>query len=381
MFALNLYNQLMALTLETDSPFYYVDQLLDNSIYRIFNYRLANYTDFCKDGARECRGHMFQITPEGQFIRFAAMPMAKFFNLNENPFTLDFPFDNVQLIMDKVDGSLISSYVHHPAKIRLKSKAALASDQAIAAMATLEKLPKLAKFVEVLTANGWTVNMEYVAPDNRIVLPYQKADLIVLNVRKLADGSYWDYKSLKEYMIYADCAEHLVPNIAETIAEVNDFVNSIPSMTGIEGFVVVTGKDSVKVKTEWYQSLHRAKDSVNSPKALYEVVVNEAHDDLRAAFSEDQWVLGRIAAMEVLVKAIYAKIKAGPEAFYAENKELDRKSFAIKGQSELDRMFFGIAMTLYLGKEVNYKEFLLKHYKEFGILDLMETKDNELFAE
>lgn len=377
MFAKNLFNNLMTLVGEADSPFYFVDQLLDNKIYRIFSYRLASYTDFLQAGARECRGHMFQITPEGELISLAALPMHKFFNYQENPISMNPDFSQVNLIMDKADGSLISSYIHNPAMLRLKSKTSLQSDQAIAAMKVLNSSPKLRHFVEVLTANDNTVNMEYVAPDNRIVLPYQKANLIVLNVRKLKDGTYWYYNQLKELMEHMDCIEHLVPNVDSTVQDVHEFVKSIPSMTGIEGFVVgMQNGWLVKVKTDWYQSLHRAKDSVNSPKALFEVVVNEGHDDLRAAFPEDQFVLDRIDEMEKLVKHLYVKIKEGPELFFAENKHLERKEYAILGQNSLDRMYFGIAMTLYLGKEVDYKAFLLKNYKEWGIMEhLTENTD------
>ena len=70
---------------ETNEAFYYKDFTKENSIYRIFNYRLASYTDFQLPGALECRGTMFEINEDGEPIRLASLPMEKFFNLNEVP--------------------------------------------------------------------------------------------------------------------------------------------------------------------------------------------------------------------------------------------------------------------------------------------------------
>ena len=76
------YANLMTLC-EGDSPFYYVDQNRDSTVYRIFTYQLASYSDFLLPDARECRGHMFEIDKDGNAVRCASMPPTKFFNLHE----------------------------------------------------------------------------------------------------------------------------------------------------------------------------------------------------------------------------------------------------------------------------------------------------------
>jgi T4 RnlA family RNA ligase len=133
----------------------------------------------------------------------------------------------------------------------------------------------------------------------------------------------------------------------------------------------------MKIKTDDYSTLHHCKDSVTIPRRLYEVVVQEAHDDLRAMFSTDQYVLDRIDEYEKLVKEIYAKIDDGPVRFYNENKELSRKDFAIKGQAELPRLYFSLAMNLYIGKTNDYKEFLIKHYDDFKVTDQESFEEEE----
>jgi T4 RnlA family RNA ligase len=376
-----LYSDLLALCAPEDSPFYYVDHKLGINLYRVFTYRLGQYSDFIKPNARECRGHMFQIREDGTMIRLAALPMQKFFNLGENPFTMDMDFSQgAELIMTKEDGSLISSYVDHPGKLRLKSKTALESEQALAAMAYLASNKPLHDFVEVMTGNNYTVNMEFTSPQYRIVVPHQHDSLTVLNVRNNATGEYMGYESVRALMRSKNCEPHLVANFAESVKDLKEFVDSVPSMndSGLEGYVVrLRGGETFKIKTEAYVALHRLKDSLNSPKRLFEVVVNEASDDAKAQFKDDPYLVSQIEDMEKVVAAIWVKLKHNVIEFHNANRALDRKSYAIKGQADLDRLYFGLAMTLYLDKEPDYKGWMLKHYKELGIKDDAIVVDDE----
>ncbi len=88
-----MYDELMDLV-EVSESFYYKDFPLDDSIYRVFNYRMCSYTDFLQPSALECRGHMFEVSDDTRTataIRLASLPMEKFFNLNENPMTTLYP--------------------------------------------------------------------------------------------------------------------------------------------------------------------------------------------------------------------------------------------------------------------------------------------------
>ena len=81
----NLWNDLMTLVDESEA-FFYVDQEYAGTWYRIFNYRLASYTEFMRPNGLECRGHTFQISEEGKdatMLRLVSLPMEKFFNLYE----------------------------------------------------------------------------------------------------------------------------------------------------------------------------------------------------------------------------------------------------------------------------------------------------------
>ena len=186
-----LYNDLLKLT-QTNEAFFYKDQELDDQTYRVFSYRLASYTDFLAPNSLECRGVMFRIIDEKP-VELSALPMEKFFNDQENPFTIGLNYNNIKQVTLKMDGSLMSTYIHN-GQLRIKSKTALGSDHAINAMRWLD-LPENAEYKKqllTLTRYGWTVNMEYTSPEPymRIVIGYQEPKLTILNIRSKADGNY-----------------------------------------------------------------------------------------------------------------------------------------------------------------------------------------------
>lgn len=366
-----LYNNLMTLCEEREA-FYYADQERFGEKFRIFNYRLSSYTDFCQPDARECRGIMYEIEGEAHDanpIRLAAIPMAKFFNLYENPFTMDLDLDDVMWIEEKADGSLISSYISSTTgRLCLKSKGSLASDQAIEAEEWLGRKENVDLNVSIyeITAAGYTVNMEWIGPTNRIVLNYPKSKLRILNVRAHQHGAS---VSKQTYGQYPDILDHWVEQV-DFHNRPADFIRSIPDMVDIEGFVIHFRNEVAKAKTTWYLALHKTKDNVNSPRRLFEAVIEETTDDMKTLFHDDPTALKLIADMEKFVQEKFNHMVDTVERFYERNKHLDRKSYAILGQEELKgTMFFGLVMSKYVGKEFSYKSYLKGKWKQLGLKD------------
>ena len=382
-FQQKMYDDLMALV-DNDESFYYKDFNRHNVIYRIFNYRLCSYTSFLQPSAMECRGHMFEVEHEGRdakAIRLASLPMEKFFNLNENPFTMDLDLTQIEEIADKADGSLITTYMHRPDfhsvhHLAVKSKGSLESDQALDAANYLMKNENWDFRDELVAAErgGFTVIMEYVAPHNRIVLGYETEELRVLGIRSRIDGSYTHFDEI-DGDAFPEIKSHWT-KIIETGDPVQ-FIADLPeSKDDIEGVVVrLTSGQRVKVKTLKYLALHHTKDSINSPRRLFEAVLEEATDDMRTLFHDDKVAIKMIEDMEVFVEKIYNHMVDTVERFYERNKHLERKPFAILGQEELERSHFGLAMMKYVGKEVDYKGFMKKNWKNYGLKDREENED------
>ena len=373
----NLYNGLMTLVEESEA-FYFGDvDHPDGTVYRIFNYRMASYTEFLRPYALECRGTMFEIQDD-EAIRLAAIAFPKFFNLNENPMTMGLDLSLVKEVADKADGSLINPFTHGFTRdLLLKSKGSIGSDQAIDSMGYLY-LPEQKAFLdEIIGAErlNYTLQLEWLAPHNRIVIGYEEPELRVLGIRSREDGSHVDFKDVDIY-VFPEITKRWTKILP--IRDVVEFSERLPGMTGIEG-VVYTFEDDKKVKhkTDWYFALHHTKDSINSPRRLFEAVLEEATDDMRSLFFDDALAIKLIEEMEVFVEEKYNHMVDQVERFCERNKDLDRKDYAILGQKELDRMYFGLAMNKYLDKPVDYKGFLKKQWKKLGLKDIEKDDEDE----
>ena len=356
-----LYTDLMTLCNDHEE-FFFRDYQLMNNQYKVFDYHFASYTQWLLDGALECRGITFDITDPDN-VTIVSRPFKKFFGIGENPFTIDLDLNNVIEVASKADGSMIST-VKTPTGFYLKSKGAFFSDQANAANVLIRtpEYTKVCLLIDKYVNCGYTVIMEYCAPDNRIVLSYDKPTLIVLGIRHNITGNH---RSIEMFRILDVAVEYFI--VHETI---NAFLNNVPSMQGIEGFVL-TFKDGlrVKIKTDAYLALHHLKDSINFPRRLFEACIMEASDDLKAQFHDDPVAIQMIQEMEDKVRSIYRNLTSTVAKFYNDNKKLERKEYAILGQQNLNKGEFSLAMQSYLGKIVDYKAFMIKHYKSYGIKD------------
>lgn len=363
-FQVNLYQSLMALVSSGD-VFYFQDFVLDDQVYRIFNYRLASYTEFLAPGAMECRGVMFEVQGD-QPKRLAALPMSKFFNINENPITMNLDLAQVDTVELKADGSLISTYMHNGV-LRLKSKGSLFSDQANDALAWLNTQPTFCHTLTQLTDNGWSVNSEWCAPTNRIVIGYMKPHLTVLNARHISNGKYLSRQELEELFQ----PDQLIGRVDTNGLDAAAFVASVPGMLDdIEGYVIRMGDLWFKIKTDKYLSLHHAKDSITNPRRLFEAILDEGIDDLRSMFVHDQLAIQTIDEMQFRVDHLYNHMVKTVDTYHQENKHLDRKTYAINGQEYFkSTLFFGLAMNLYTGKENDYKAFLKGKWRDLGFRD------------
>ena len=355
----HIYNELMNLV-SLDDTFYFKDHVLGNETYRVFSYRLASWSQFMAPSALSCRGIMFRVTDGKQEL--ASFPMDKFFNVGEGG--IDTEGHTVACYMEKLDGSLISTFIHE-GQLRLKSKTSLNSEQAIAAMRWIDRKEnsEFKAYATNLALSGKTVNMEYTSPMNRIVCPYQEEKLTILSVRDHRTGVN---------QIHFDNPFHV--KVQTTNLDYYSFEKSVEDMRDIEGYVIQVRKPSselylVKKKTEWYCALHRTKDSISSDRRLFECVINESSDDLRSIFAGDNFTLNRVKDMEEKVIPKFNQIVRDTETFYAENKHLVKKDYAIKGQQEVKEIF-PLVMELYVGREPDFKAFAVKHQKDiFGVSD------------
>ena len=384
-FAQKTYNNLMDL-IKNDESFFFKDFNLQDKTYRIMNYHLASWTSFQSPSALNCRGIMYDVTDPTN-VKLVSLPPEKFFNYEEGG--VDHTKGKFGDKMVKMDGSLISTYTHE-GEIYFKSKGSLFSSQALDAMKLVSKeehssfKEELKKLVDM----GYTVNLEYTSPENRIVVPYQEEKLTVLSVRSHLDGQNYFATKLKKLLdqhglhtVKSNMVVH--ESLHDKPLEHSKFVDDVRAEQEGEGYVVEIVIDEsisylTKIKNLKYIALHHTKDSVNSPKRLFEAVIEEGTDDLRSMFADDPYVLNKVEEMEKLVQPIFNHIIKTVEGFCEENKELSRKDYAIKAKSEHPE-YMGMLMNAYLNQPIDYKTFAKKHRKDiFGIEDTPEVDMEEM---
>ena len=371
-----LFTNLMTICSEPDSAFYFKDfHSYGGGLYRIFAYRLANYTSFLQEDALECRGTMFEIDEAGNPIRLASRTPQKFFNAYENPmvgFDSKTPATDIICAMDKLDGSIISTFIDTDNIIRTKSHGSLHSDHAVNSTKMIHSDVDFYNEIDYAERNGYTVNLEYTSPEYRIVLPYQKDELTVLNLRHRLTGELLIGRDLEKYFpdLYARSVFAGVGSIHPSLPKarlLSETVDEIRKMTDIEGFVLVLLDGRMcKVKTDWYCALHFTKDSITVDSRLYQAVLEGCSDDLRQMFATDPYSIEKIKKMEQLVFMCYNKLVSDVESFHASNKNLDRKAYALAVQSTLPNELGmpGLAFNLYNGKPVDYKGMMLKYMQD-----------------
>jgi len=352
---------------EESKAFYFKDHQLDNRVYRIFNYLLASYSDFCKPGALECRGIMFEMADDAP-VDLVSMPMEKFFNLHENPMTMNLDLSQVKEIALKADGSLISTFIHTNGdgrpELRLKSKGSIMSTQSNDAMKFLETNCAFQNELFELAKMGYTINLEWCAPHNRVVVGYSEPQLTLLNIRNNQNGEYID-RTHPHVMELVDVQQYWIDQV-EGVHDTAAFVESIPDMKNIEGYVATLASGQrIKIKTTWYLSLHRSKNVLNSGRLLFDVVIEEASDDVKSLWHYDPEAIKLIEDMELLLEREYNSMVYAVEHFHQRNHNLSQKEYAILAKEELASNHVGLAMRKYIGREVDYKMAMKKQWKTF----------------
>jgi RNA ligase len=199
--------------------------------------------------------------------RVVATPFPKFFNVGEGDHVSipDLPFE----VFEKLDGSLIILF-WHDGQWRTATKGSFQSDQAMAASNWL------AGFNLDALVPGYTYLFEWCSPDNRIVVPYDQPELVLLSIY-LADGCEVPHAlvtSLAGWFGWRAAMRYHFDSISDLIAH----AKALPSTQ--EGFVMRFHDGTrLKVKGEEYCRIHRMISRC-TPLALWEMM--RAGDDLEA---------------------------------------------------------------------------------------------------
>jgi RNA ligase len=295
-------------------------------------------TDTASAIRRECRGIAFD-TQTGNLV---SRPFHKFFNMGERE---DAQFiDEDHKVLHKLDGSMIRPLVHPDGTIRLGTKMGV-TEVAMDAEAFVARRPEYLEFMKDMIDRDITPIFEYVGPHNRVVLEYEE-NLILLACRNLYSGEYFEYDTL---LAIADVYD--IPLVE------HDTLEDVKSREGEEGVVVVYHNGHMlKVKSDWYVKVHRAKELLTSPRRFLEAIVNETIDDAIATFLEDD----KKKALDRLQEFYESKSKETRflELYYGIMRDFhkEKKDFAIDTKDLPDNIYRQLVFKLWDGKATTAEE-------------------------
>lgn len=284
--------------------------------YQVIDYVFEENDSFDNPFRRECRGLKFDSA--GNLI---ARPLHKFFNYGQKEITYDFSSPHV--IMEKMDGSMIHTAMIN-GELRLCTRMGI-TDHALEAekLLTPEQKTALTNFVIA----GYTVIFEYVAPTNRIVISYDKPELILLAIRYTYNGSYMDRISL-DY--WSKVFEVPLVKFHQLTLNHENIISLKGKTVGIEGWVIAWPDGTrVKIKTDEYTQMHRAKSYFDRENMILPIVIDNQCDDIYPALSKED--ADRLREYETAVNLeLTVLINTVTEAVdYARQMRLTRKDFAL----------------------------------------------------
>ena len=344
---MNLYNK--------NDNFDIVDEEIYDIKTRSFNYRLDIFESFNQCGARNFRGTTFNLETK----ELLALPFYKFFNFNQSPFTLENIVKTwkIKNIYEKVDGSLIFFYKVNN-KLVARTQRRCDNIQSIQAMKIVNQNEDIKKWIEDIIDKGYTPLFELLSPiiDPHVV-HYKNIDTIcLLGIRdKLSGYIYMADMDILPY--YESNLISVFPIYDDKLVTLQDVIEDVKNETFNrddlrEGYVVLfENNELVKFKRPQYLSLSKLHDLTHTDTCVVEMLFNETLDDVVSEFKDDQVMLDYINNIVQSVDDIYNKRLKNSKLFYIQNKELDRKSYALKAKDESeDKESFGIIMDMYVNK-------------------------------
>lgn len=277
---------------QVSEVFYCQNFTINGYLVEIYNYRLANYSDFKDNNAWELRGLTFVQDKNLEWHRHTLMN--KFFNLNQTPGWMleDVKDKKVVRVQDKLDGSIINPIKFPDGSIRMKSKMSFDSEQAIMAQEIFENNTNLQEFIRDCYEDDLMPIFELVSPKNQIVLSYQNTELRLIQMRYTQTGIYESKEFMKsvakEYNLSLAQDFHIVTG-ENSKPVLEDLMQRAETEENIEGWVVtLEDGQMIKIKTKWYLALHGLATEGTRENLLVETILDDRIDDVIAMLPEGE---------------------------------------------------------------------------------------------
>lgn len=244
----------------------------------VYGYHYFNPVEFFAEKdllKKELRG--IAITEEGEIFP----SIHKFFNVGEHPLVPSWnEVESEVKAWEKLDGSLITPILMG-GKVVFKSRNSLNSD--VAKIAERVATPYLKEAIKELLRAGYYPQFELISPQNRVVVTYSEESLKLIAVRKREGNSFvYMQDELKNF-----ARELKVDYAKEFIFSKRELQKLQKEAKGIEGWVIQSGEEFLKVKTDWYFRLHKYNPQNLREKEILQAILEENIDDILSLVREN----------------------------------------------------------------------------------------------
>lgn len=303
---------------------------------------------------RECRGIKF-CSATGKIL---ARPFGKFFNIGEREETQPHLIDFTQphWVLTKFDGSMV-----HP--MLLGGDIVLCTRMGRTQHATTAErhlTPELRQWFKDALLEGWTPILEWVAPDNRIIIKYPESKLVLLAIRNTVTGEYQEPASVRVNGLRAGL--DVVDTHQSWGATAHEFLDMVRVLQDAEGFVIrFAHGDWYKCKAEDYVRKSSAKSAIELEKNALAVILVGGLDDVKPLL--DAQHVAKVEAYETAVLNGVASTAAAIAHLVDTGAALDQKAFATQHLNGVDQLLRALAFQVRKGKDaiVAVKELVGKH--------------------
>ena len=249
--------------------------------YQVINYAFQDRDTFETPLEAECRGLIFDM--EGNLL---SRRYHKFFNAGERDDVVP-DLSKPHIILEKLDGSMVSPlFFENGEYFRMVTKMGI-TDISMQVEEFIQDKPNYIDFIKYCSTIHTPI-FEWCSRKNRVVIDYDKDELILTAIRHNDSGTYVTYESMCEFGKF-----HNIPVVKVFLEGLKphrliDLTKTIRSLEDSEG-VVVRFEDGhmVKIKSEWYLQLHRTKDAICNEAKVLTLVLDQGLDDLLPLLTED----------------------------------------------------------------------------------------------
>ena len=250
---------------------------------------------------RSCRGLVTDL--EGNIV---GRGFDKFFNWEEHTIS-EFPDSSQKIeITEKLDGSLLIVFRYND-QVVYSTRGSFYSDQAIAGGKLFREL-----YNEDWIEAGYTYLFEYISPDNRIVVSYDKSDLV--HLAKIDNSNGFDLERDSKFK----CV-NVVEMEGSCFSDIFAGYSKLKSLNSPnkEGFVVRALSDGTspdwrcKIKFDDYIKLHRIVTGVSN-KTVWEMLRDGSSIDSMLEICPDEfneWLKNTKASFELKFLEVESRAK------------------------------------------------------------------------